>query len=130
MMRDAEEHAKEDAAKREMVTLRNSADQVVYQTERALKDAGDKVPTDVRGQIEGALADLKSAMEKDDKDAIKAAMENLQTLSQKIGEAMYAGAQQPGGGPEAGGAANGPGGGSPEDPEIVDAEIVDEKDEK
>ncbi len=133
MMRDAEEHAKEDAAKREMVTLRNSADQVVYQTERALKDGGDKVPADVRGQIEGALAELKSAMEKDNKDAIKAAMENLQTLSQKIGEAMYAGAQQPGGSPEAGGpgmgggAANGPGGGSPEDPEIVDAEIVDEK---
>ena len=133
MMRDAEEHAKEDAAKREMVTLRNSADQVVYQTERALKDAGDKVPADVRGQIEGGLTELKSSLEKDDKDAIKTAMENLQALSQKIGEAMYAGAQQPGGGPEAGGPGmgggptGGPGGGSPEDPEIVDAEIVDEK---
>ena len=132
MMRDAEEHAKEDAAKRELVTLRNSADQVVYQTERALKDAGDKVPADVRGQVEGALSELKSALEKDDKDAIKAAMENLQTLSQKIGEAMYAGAQQPGGGgPEAGGPGMGGnpngGSGSPEDPEIVDAEIVDEK---
>ena len=132
MVRDAEEHAKDDAARREHVTLRNNADQTVYQTERALKDAGDKVPAPVKAEIEGALAELKSALEKDDKDAIKAGMEKLQALAQKIGEAMYAGqAGGPGAAPGGmGGGAQqaGPGGPqNPGEPEIVDAEIVDKQ---
>ncbi len=134
MVRDAEEHAKEDAARKEHITLRNNADQIVYSTERALADAGDKVPAAEKSQIEEAVKELKAALEKDDKDAIKAGVEKLQQVAQKIGQHLY---QQPGapgaGGPEAGGPGAGFAGGAPggdgqsQGPEVVDAEIVDKK---
>src|SRR5205807_8065518 len=81
MKRDAEAHAAEDKKRRETIDAKNQADSLVYQTERALREYGDKVTPDVRGQVEGALNNLKDAMKGDDGDRIKKAMENLNTVS-------------------------------------------------
>ena len=95
MVRDAEEHAKEDADRRELVTLKNNADNLAYQAERALKDAGDKVPSEEKLAVEDAIAAARKAGEGDDKEAIKAATEKLSTAAQKIAQHIY---QQPGAG--------------------------------
>jgi molecular chaperone DnaK len=106
MKREAESHAAEDKKRRETIDLKNQADSLVYQTEKALREYGDKVTADVRGQVEGALNNLKEASKSDDGDRIKKAMENLNTVSHKLAEEMYKGGQTAGaapGGPEAGG---------------------------
>ncbi len=89
MRRAAEEHAEEDKKKRELVDLKNQADQMVYQTERTLKEHGDKVPADERGKVESALNQLKEAAKGDDADTIRKSVENLATASQTIGKIMY-----------------------------------------
>jgi molecular chaperone DnaK len=124
MMRDAEQYAEEDRKRRESVETRNQADTLVYSTEKFLGENGDKVPEDVKTEVGAAVADVKKALEADDVDAIKRATEHLATVSQKMGQAMYAA--------NAGGAAAGAGAGAAggattggED-DVVDAEIVDE----
>jgi len=89
MAKDAETHAEEDKKKREVVDLKNQADQLVYSTEKTLKEHGDKVSADVRGNIENAVNNLREAVKGEDADAIKKAIENLGTTSQELGKVLY-----------------------------------------
>ena len=89
MAKEAEVHAAEDQKKREAIDARNQADSLVYTAEKALKDAGDKVDAATKGQIEDRVKALKDALEKDDTEVIKKATEELSSVIQKIGQAMY-----------------------------------------
>ncbi len=89
MTRDAEANAEEDKKKRELVDLKNQADQIVYSTEKTLKEHGEKVSAETRGNIESASNNLKNALKGDDADAIKKAMENLSTAGQELGKVLY-----------------------------------------
>ena len=89
MARDAEEHAAEDKAKREAVEVKNGADGLAYNTEKTLKEHGDKVDDAAKEEINAALEELKKVKDGDDLEAIKAAMEKLQEASHKIAEALY-----------------------------------------
>jgi molecular chaperone DnaK len=129
MMKDAEAHAEEDRKRREDAEVRNSAESLLHQTEKFLAENGDKVPADAKSNVEGPLADLKKALEGDDVEAIKDAAEKVATTSQALGAAMYANAQQSAGAGDAG-AAGGSGSSSSADDDVVDAEIVDEGDDK
>ena len=93
MVKDAEEHAAEDKARKETVEMVNQADSLIHATEKTLAEAGDKVEEDVKAPIETALAELKEAKEGDDVEAISAKMEALQEASMKLGEALYAQSQ-------------------------------------
>ena len=101
MKRDAESHAAEDKKRREVVDLKNQAESAVFQTEKQLKEHGDKVSADIRGNIESALNNLKDALKSDDGDRIKKSLEGLQTAAYKLGEEIYksAGAQAAGASP-------------------------------
>ncbi|MEU5609678.1 molecular chaperone DnaK [Streptomyces sparsogenes] len=127
MMREAERYAEEDHKRREAAETRNSAESLVYNTEKLLRDQGDKVPPDARQETESAVSELKDALKGDDTGRIRAATDKAAVAAQKIGTAMYAraGAQQGEGGDSAGGAGAGGGGQGAED-EVVEAEIVDE----
>ena len=89
MTKEAESHAEEDKKKREVVDLKNQGDQLIYSTEKMLKEHGDKVPGDTRGKIEGAVNNLKEALKGDDAEAIRKAIENLGTVSQELGKVLY-----------------------------------------
>jgi molecular chaperone DnaK len=89
MKKDAESHAAEDKKKREVVDLKNQADQLIYATEKTLKEHGDKVSGDTRGKIEGAVNNLKESAKGDSAEAIKRAMENLSSVSQELGKTLY-----------------------------------------
>jgi molecular chaperone DnaK len=131
MKRDAEAHAAEDKKRRETIDLKNQGDAMVYQTEKQLKEHGEKVPAEVRGNIESALNNLKDALKSDDGDRIKKSMEALTAIQHKLAEEIYkaTGAQAGGAAPGAGaGAGAGP---SPEaqsdratkkDEDVIDAE--------
>lgn len=88
MKKDAEEHADEDKKKKELVDTRNMGDQMVHLAEKSLKDAGDKVPEDVKTEIEGKITAFNEVKDKDDIEAIKKASEELSTSMQKIGEIL------------------------------------------
>jgi len=89
MTRDAEANAEEDKKKRELVDLKNQADQIVYSNEKTLKEHGDKVSAETRGNIESAANNLKEALKGEDADAINKAMENLSTAGQELGKILY-----------------------------------------
>jgi len=89
MVHDAEAHADEDAKEKEKIEARNMADSLIYQTEKTLTDLGDKVPDDVKSSTQSAVDDLKSALEGDDVDAIKAKTDELRTAGMKLGEIAY-----------------------------------------
>jgi molecular chaperone DnaK len=89
MTKDAEAHAEEDKKKREVIDLKNQADQLVYSTEKTLKEHGDKVSAEARGNIENAVNNLKEAVKGEDADAIKKAVENLSTAGQELGKVLY-----------------------------------------
>ena len=126
MMRDAEAHADEDRQRREEAEVRNTADSLVYQTERFLADNEEKIPAEGKENVTGPLAELKKALEGTDVDAIKAATEKVATASQALGAAMYE-QEQAATGAEPGAAAGGAGDtGDTGDDDIVDAEVVDE----
>jgi molecular chaperone DnaK len=133
MMRDAEAHADEDKARREEAEIRNTGDQLVYQTEKFLADNTDKVPAEGKTEVEEALVELKAALAKTEEgstEAIKAATEKVATSSQKLGAAMYADAQAS---PSEGAPGESAGGGDASahnDEDVVDAEIVDEEEPK
>ena len=122
MVKDAEAHAAEDAKRREEADARNSADTLVYQTEKLLKDQGDKISEDEKASVESKLADLKTALAGTDGEAIKVATESLMTASQDFTQKLYeqAAAEES----AAGGAATSS---APNDDEVVDAEIVDDE---
>jgi molecular chaperone DnaK len=116
MVREAEENAAEDKKRREEQETKNTAEQMVYQTEKLIKDNDEKLPEDVKTDVQADVDALKTAIAGEDIDAIKAASEKLATSSQKLGEAIYASASE-----ETPADAEG----SSED--VVDAEVVDEE---
>jgi len=89
MTKEAESHAEEDKKKREVVDLKNQADQLIYSTEKTLKEHGDKVSAETRGNIESAVNNLKETIKGEDADAIKKAIENLGTAGQELGKVLY-----------------------------------------
>jgi molecular chaperone DnaK len=119
MMREAETHAEEDRARRDEVEVRNNAESLVYQTEKFLADNGDKVGEVERKEVDDALEGLRESLKGTEVAAIRTAHDNLQTVSQKMGQAMYDQAAAA----EAAGQA---GGSAAADDDVVDAEIVDE----
>jgi molecular chaperone DnaK len=123
MVKDAEQYAEEDARRRETVEARNQADSLVYSTEKFLSENDEKLPEDVKTEVQTDVDELKKLLEdpETDKDAFTAAISKLGESSQKMGAAMYAAN-------EAEGAAAGePGEATAEgDEDVVDAEIVDE----
>ncbi|GAA1460114.1 molecular chaperone DnaK [Nocardiopsis exhalans] len=127
MVRDAEQYAEEDRKRREEAEVRNNAESLVYQTEKVIKDNEDKVPADVRSETEAAVAELKTALEGTDVEAIRSASEKVALASQKIGSAIYSQGQQGEGAAQPGAEnADAGSGTSAEDADVVDAEIVDE----
>jgi molecular chaperone DnaK len=128
MVKEAEAHAEEDRQRRDEAEVRNGAEQLVYSTEKFLRDSEDKLPEDGKAEVNTAIAELKTALEGTDIEVIKAKQEALSTASQKLGAALYA--QQSEGGPEAGapgaGTAGASAGSAKDDDDVVDAEIVDE----
>ena len=89
MKQDAELHAEEDKQKKELIEVKNQADQLVYSTEKTLKEHGDKVSAETRGNIENAVNNLKEAQKGDDKDAIQKSIEKLGEASQELGKILY-----------------------------------------
>ena len=94
MVADAEQHADEDKRKREEIELRNNAENTAYAAEKLLSDNADKVPDELKEEIEGQIAALRTALEGEDTGAISTALQEVQTAMQKVGEAVYS--QQPG----------------------------------
>jgi len=125
MVKDAEQYAAEDASRRETIDARNQADGLVYSTEKFLSENGEKIPEDVRTEVQADVDALKKLLEDEstDKDAFSAAISKLGESSQKMGAAMYAAGEADA---AAGGAADA--GATAGDDEVVDAEIVDEPD--
>ncbi len=117
MRKDAEAHAEEDRKRKDLIEARNNADNMAYAAEKALRDLGDKVPTDVRSDVEAKTAEVKSVAQGEDVDKIKAATDELGLAIQKIGASVYEQGQ-----PSAGGEADG----SPSSdagPDVVDGEV-------
>ncbi len=110
MKRDAEEHAAEDQKRRELVELKNHADQLAFAAEKTLKEQGEKVPAADRSNIESAISNLRDTIASDDAEAIKRAMENLEQSSHKLAEVIYEQAKTAGGGEGGQGGAGGEGG--------------------
>ena len=124
MVKDAEAHAEEDRRRRSEAEARNNADTLVYQTEKVLREQGDKVSADERAAVEGPLGDLKQALNGTDVDAIKRATDKLVSVSQSFSQKLYEAAARDGG--AAGTSASGQSSGSHDD-DVVEAEIVEDK---
>ncbi len=124
MVKDAEAHAEEDKARREEAEIRNNADSLVYQTEKVVREQGEKLTAEDKAAVEGPLADLRSALNGSDTDTIKNATEKLMTASQAFSQKLYEAASKDAN--AAGTSASGQQSGA-NDSDIVDAEIVDEK---
>ncbi len=133
MVREAEEHAAEDKKRREAADVRNSAEQLAYSVGKLIDDNSDKLPEEVKTEVQADVDALKKALESQDNDEeVKAAFDKLQASQSKLGEAIYAQAQAEG--------ATGPGaapsgepgadGAKADDEDIVDAEVVDEDEKK
>ena len=116
MVREAEENAAEDKKRREEQETKNTAEQMVYQTEKLIKDNDEKLPEDVKTEVQADVDALKTAIAGEDVDAIKAASEKLTTSSQKLGEAIYASASE-----------ETPAEAEASSEDVVDAEVVDEE---
>ncbi|THA59123.1 molecular chaperone DnaK [Streptomyces sp. A1136] len=122
MRQEAEQYADEDLRRKEAAETRNQAEQLVYQTEKFVKDNEDKVPGDVKTEVEAAVAELKEKLKGEDTAEIRTATEKVAAVSQKLGQAIYADAQaaQAAGGADEAGQAKA-------DDDVVDAEIVDDE---
>ncbi len=124
MVRDAELHAEDDRRRREEAEIRNNAETLVHQTEKLLRDQGDKLVGEERDRAESALKELKAALNGSDLEAVKRASDTLMTASQTFAQRLYEQAAQERAA-DGDGAPGGAGGPSVDD-EVVDAEIVDE----
>ncbi|WP_210507982.1 molecular chaperone DnaK [Naasia sp. SYSU D00057] len=122
MVREAEEHAAEDKRRREAAEVRNNAEQLVYSIDKLIKDNDDKLPADVKSEVQGDVDALKAALAGDDDDAVKTALDKLSESQTKLGQAIYSQPQADASAPA--GDQSAPAGGSDDD--IVDAEVVDE----
>jgi molecular chaperone DnaK len=125
MVKEAESHAEDDKQRRELVEVRNQGEALVHSTERMLKDFGDKVPAGDKQAVEAAAADLKTAIQGEDKDAIKQKVDALAQASMKLGEAMYQSSQNAAGGGDGGPSAADAG---PDD-KVVDVDFEEVKDD-
>ncbi len=123
MVDEAEKYAEEDARRREEAETRNRADTLAYSTEKFVAENAEKIPSDIKAEVEEAITDLKKALEGTDIDAIKEATEKAAQVSQKMGTAIYAQSQASAAGSGAAGSA----GDGPADEDVVEAEIVDEE---
>lgn len=123
MIRDAEAHAEEDRRRREEAEVRNTADTLVYQTEKLLREQGDKIEGSEREAVNSALQGVKDALSGSDVEAIKTATEKLVTASQSFSQRLYEQASQA----SAADGATAQARSEAADEEVVDAEIVDEK---
>ena len=124
MVKDAEAHAEQDKARREAADTRNAAESVAYSVDKLLKENGEKLPEDVKTEVQGDVDELKKALEGDDDDAVKSALEKLQASQTKLGEALYASAQAEANVDSASSSKE-------DDEDVVDAEVIDEdEDEK
>ena len=123
MVADAEKHASEDQNRRELVDARNTADSLIYTTEKAMSEHGDAVGPEDKAAIEGAIADLKAVLETEQTSEIQSKTETLAQVSQKLGEAMYR-AQQEQAAPEGSSA------GSQDDATVVDADFEEVDDDQ
>jgi molecular chaperone DnaK len=124
MMDEAEKYAEEDARRRDEAETRNRADTLAYQTEKFVAENAEKIPDDIKSEVNDAVAELKKALEGTDIDAIKEATEKAAQVSQKMGTAIYAQAQAANA--AAGESAQAEDPGAQQDDEVVEAEIVDE----
>jgi molecular chaperone DnaK len=128
MVKDAESHAEEDKKHKDEIEVRNQTDSLAYSTEQTLKDLGDKVPADMKKQVEDAVAEAKKALDGTDIDAIKAAGEKLQDVGHKLAEIVYSttNAQTAGSTADAGAQQQG----SADDVVDADYEVVDDDKKK
>jgi len=131
LIKDAELHAEDDKKKKELVEARNSADALIYSTEKSIKDLGDKIDASTKGKVEAAIEPLKKAMEGDDVAEIKRLSEELTQAAHKLAEAMYQQASQEDQQQAGADAAGGPEqpGPSPSEEDVVDADFEEVKDE-
>ena len=129
MVKDAEAHAEEDRARREVADLRNQADTLVYQTEKVLTEQGEKVPGDEKTAAESALARLKDALAGEDTEAIKTGLEELTTTSQAFTQKLYEATAGENAGQYDQGEGASSGATGADDDEVVDAEVIDEDEE-
>jgi len=125
-VREAEEHAAEDKARREAAEVRNNAEQLAYSIDKLIKDNDDKLPDDVKTEVQADVDALKTALQSEDEAAVKTAFDKLNESQTKLGEAIYAAGSSEDASPE-----------SSEEPaaaatdeDIVDAEIVEEDEPK
>jgi molecular chaperone DnaK len=119
MRKDAESHAEEDRKRRDLIEARNNADNTVYAAEKALREFGDKVPAEIKSEVEAKVAEVKKTAEGDNVEAIRSATQSLGESIQKIGGAVY---QQQGSTAPAGDGQN-PGPETEAGPEVVDGEV-------
>jgi molecular chaperone DnaK len=130
MVKEAEEHAEEDKARREETEARNTAEQLVYSTEKFLADSADKIPADGRSEVDAALVDLKDALKEGSEASpadITAKAAKLSEESQKLGTAMYAAASaESAAGAESDESPSSDGPTKADDDDVVDAEVVDD----
>ncbi|MCP4367796.1 MAG: molecular chaperone DnaK [Deltaproteobacteria bacterium] len=131
LVKDAELHAEDDKKKRELVDARNTADALIYSTEKSIKDLGDKVDSETKSKVENAIEPLKKAMEGEDTAEIKRLSEELTQVSHKLAEAMYKQASQEAGPQPDDSQANTdqPGAANPDD-DVVDADFEEVKEDK
>ncbi|OIN96351.1 MAG: molecular chaperone DnaK [Deltaproteobacteria bacterium CG1_02_45_11] len=132
LIKDAELHAEEDKNKKKMVDARNTADALIYSTEKTIKELGDKIDSETKRKVEDAINNLKKAMEGEDTEEIKRLSEELTQASHKLAEAMYQQASQEGARPDAEGAESKAQAGtsSAQDDDVVDADFEEVKDDK
>jgi molecular chaperone DnaK len=129
LIKDAEMHAEEDKKKKELVEARNSADALIYSTEKSIKELGDKVDSDTKSKIEESITALRKAMEGEDADEIKRVSEELTQASHKLAEAMYQQASQNEQQAGAESTEQAAGGAGAADEDVVDADFEEVKDE-
>ncbi|CAN5126142.1 molecular chaperone DnaK [soil metagenome] len=125
MVREGEEHAAEDKARREAAEVRNTAEQLAYSTDKLIKDNEDKLPEDVKTDVQADVDALKTALAGDDEAAVKVAFDKLSESQQKLGQAIYSASQEP----TAPADGEAPAEEQASDEDIVDAEVVDDEEE-
>ena len=125
MIKDAEVHAEEDKKRSEEQEVRNQAESLVYQTRKSVEDYSDKIPENVKTNIEDAANGVEEALKSDDLDQLKSAMEKLTTEAQEMGKAIYEAESAGAAGDTSTGATT-----EDSDPNVVDAEVVDEEEDK
>jgi len=128
MVKDAEAHAEDDRKRRDEAEVRNNADSIVYQTEKVLREQGDRVTAEEKDAVEQPLSDLKKAMEGNDNDAIKAATDTLMSASQAFSQKLYEAAARDSSADGTSASGQDAGASAVNDDDIVDAEIVDDAD--